>query len=126
MRHTASKFWSADGINTFLHALRAQLESSLQKFPCRCNPLHAKYSIKMTALYDTATRGTKLVKIKIDGVAYDAGEFSEEEKRLLTEFQSLNSQIQQSAAKHATLTRAKTILTAQLKDRLIKKSAGLI
>jgi hypothetical protein len=80
----------------------------------------------MTALYDTATRGTKLVKIKIDGVAYDAGEFSEEEKRLLTEFQSLNSQIQQSAAKHATLTRAKTILTAQLKDRLIKKSAGLI
>ena len=67
-----------------------------------------------------------MVEIKIDGVTYDAAEFSDEEKRLLTEFQNLNSQIQQSAAKHATLSRAKTILTARLKDRLIKKSAGLI
>lgn len=66
------------------------------------------------------------MEIKIDGIAYDGREFSDEEKRLLTEFQNLNSQIQQSAAKHATLTRAKTILTAQLKDRLIKKSAGLM
>jgi len=38
----------------------------------------------------------------------------------------LNSQIQQSAAKHNTLSRAKAILTSQLKDRLIKKSAGLL
>jgi len=76
--------------------------------------------------YNIITKGIKLLGIKIDGVSYDESEFSDEEKRLLNEFQSLNSQIQRSAAKHATLTRAKTILTAQLKDRLIKKSAGLI
>jgi hypothetical protein len=77
-------------------------------------------------IYNIITKGIKSLDIKIDGVTYDESEFSAEEKRLLTEFQNLNSQIQQSAAKHATLTRAKTILTAQLKDRLIKKSAGLI
>jgi len=77
-------------------------------------------------IYNTITKGIKSVDIKIDGVAYDESEFSAEEKRLLTEFQNLNSQTQQSAAKHATLSRAKAILTAQLKDRLIKKSAGLI
>ena len=76
--------------------------------------------------YNIITKGIKLLGIKIDGVSYDESEFSDEEKRLLTEFQSLNSQIQRSAAKHATLSRAKAILTAQLKDRLIKKSAGLI
>jgi len=77
-------------------------------------------------IYNIIAEGIKSVDVKIDGVAYDESEFSAEEKRLLTEFQNLNSQTQQSAAKHATLSRAKAILTAQLKDRLIKKSAGLI
>ena len=64
--------------------------------------------------------------VKIDGVVYDTSNFSEHEKKLLLEFQHVDSQIQQSASKHATLSRAKTILTSQLKDRLIKKSAGLL
>lgn len=64
--------------------------------------------------------------IKIDGVEYQENAFSDVEKQLFTDFQNLNNQIQQSTAKHATLSRAKSILTAQLKDRLIKKSAGLI
>ena len=66
------------------------------------------------------------MEIKIDGIAYDTEDFSENEKKLLSEFQNLNSQIQQSAAKHNTLSHAKAILTSQLKDRLIKKSAGLL
>ena len=64
--------------------------------------------------------------IKIDGVEYQEEAFSDVEKQLFKDFQNLNNQIQQSTAKHATLSRAKSILTAQLKDRLIKKSAGLI
>ena len=64
--------------------------------------------------------------IKIDGVEYQENAFSDVEKQLFTDFQNLNNQIQQSTAKHATLSRAKSRLTAQLKDRLIKKSAGLI
>lgn len=66
------------------------------------------------------------MELKIDGIAYDLEDFGETEKKLLSEFQSLNSQIQQSVAKHASLTRAKAILTSQLKDRLIKKSAGFM
>jgi hypothetical protein len=68
----------------------------------------------------------KSMDIQIDGVVYDTTDFSENEKKLLLEFQHVESQIQQSASKHATLSRAKTILTSQLKDRLIKKSAGLL
>ena len=63
--------------------------------------------------------------IKIDGLEYEEDAFSDVERQLFTDFQNLNNQIQQSTAKHATLSRAKLILSAQLKDRLIKKSAGL-
>lgn len=66
------------------------------------------------------------MEIKIDGIAYDTEDFSENEKKLLSEFQNLISQIHQSSSKHNTLSRAKAILTSQLKDRLIKKSAGLL
>ena len=64
--------------------------------------------------------------IKIDGVVYDSTDFSEHERKLLLEFQHLENQIQQLALKNTTLSHAKTILTSQLKDRLIKKSAGLL
>jgi len=66
------------------------------------------------------------VEIKINGVAYDDNNFDSDERKLLEEFQILNDQIRMMKDKRMLISKTKSVLTAQLRDRLLQKSAGFI
>jgi len=66
------------------------------------------------------------VDIKINGVAYDDNNFDSDERKLLEEFQILNDQIRMMKDKRMLISKTKSVLTAQLRDRLLQKSAGFI
>jgi len=66
------------------------------------------------------------VEIKINGVAYDDNNFDSDERKLLEEFQILNDQIRMKKDKRMLISKTKSVLTAQLRDRLLQKSAGFI
>lgn len=66
------------------------------------------------------------MEIKINGVAYDDNNFDSDERKLLEEFQILNDQIRMMKDKRMLISKTKSVLTAQLRDRLLQKSAGFI
>ena len=66
------------------------------------------------------------MEIKINGVAYDDNNFDSDERKLLEEFQILNDQIRMMKDKRMLISKTKTVLTVQLRDRLLQKSAGFI
>lgn len=66
------------------------------------------------------------MEIKINGVAYDDNNFDSDERKLLEEFQILNDQIRMMKDKRMVISKTKSVLTAQLRDRLLQKSAGFI
>ena len=66
------------------------------------------------------------MEIKINGVAYDGNNFDSDERKLLEEFQILTDQIRMMKDKRMLISKTKSVLTAQLRDRLLQKSAGFI
>lgn len=66
------------------------------------------------------------MEIKINGIAYDSNNFDPDERKLLEEFQIVNDQIRMVKDKRMLISKTKTVLTVQLRDRLLQKSAGFI